>query len=139
MTDVHNPDTLIHEEKLAHNPLFAGHDVAQKAQDHVSDLMAIKLEQEGHYEARQAAASQEDAASSANLLGSSVAVALVKPAPAPAATSAIDPAVQTALDEKAEKTDLATLRTQFNKEAVNRISSENKLGTRIDNVESDAK
>ncbi|MBX8459411.1 YadA-like family protein [Enterobacter sp. RIT637] len=144
MTDVHNPDTLIHQEKLAHNPLFADKDVAQKAQDHVSHLMAIKLEQEGHYEARQAAASQNDAAQGSAHLQSAAVVVQPAPVSAPAngaaapAAPSIDPAVQTALDEKAEKTDLATLRTQFNKEAVNRINSENKLGTRIDNVESDA-
>jgi hypothetical protein len=81
MTDVHNPDTLIHEEKLAHNPLFAGKDVAQKAQDHVAKLMTIKLEQESHYEARQATGSQEDDAQSAAIF-QGAAVVLAKPAAA---------------------------------------------------------
>ncbi|HDR2791715.1 MULTISPECIES: YadA-like family protein [Enterobacter] len=143
MTDVHNPDTLIHEEKLAHNPLFAGKDVAQKAQDHVAKLMTIKLEQESHYEARQATGSQEDDAQSAAIF-QGAAVVLAKPAAAPAAAAAIpaapaiDPTVQTALDEKADKTDLASLRTQFNGAQVSRIKNEADLGNRLDTVESNA-
>ena len=110
MVDVHNPDSLMDKEKLAHNPLFADKEVGQKASAEVSRLMAIKLEQQGHYEARQAAASQENAPQ-ATSHSSAAAVVLAQPAPAtiPNAVSTVVLRVNTnKADIDTNKTDIAT-------------------------------
>jgi hypothetical protein len=49
MTDVHNPDTLIDAHKLAHNPLFAGKEVGQKAQELMTHIYDAKAGQEAHW------------------------------------------------------------------------------------------
>ncbi|EMD0638818.1 YadA C-terminal domain-containing protein [Salmonella enterica] len=136
MRAVHNPDTLIHTAELAHNPLYAGTEIGQKASAKMERLAAVKLDQESRYRERvahnerigNAAAASHDAlaqgqdttgTSATHVHGSTVVVG------GPGAnTRKIDTDVQTALDLKADKHLLTSV-------IKTRIDNENALNDKI--------
>ncbi|MEG5932471.1 YadA-like family protein [Enterobacter hormaechei] len=52
MRPVSNPDTLIKAGQMAHNPLYAGTEIGQKASAKMERLAAVKLDQESRYRER---------------------------------------------------------------------------------------
>ena len=52
MRPVHNPDTLAETQRLAHNPLYSGTEIGQKASAVDENAVAHKLNQKAHHDER---------------------------------------------------------------------------------------